>query len=100
MRKLIPPDQPRSYSGIHAPLTQVITDQASWAALWRKHTSETSPTPPPPVVDFQREFVIAAFWGDKPNSCYRLDITSGSVEGNSTLVVALDSRTLPGTCLT
>jgi len=77
----------------------VATDQQAWTSLWQKHTAMFSGNIPAPSVDFSREFVVAAFWGDKPNSCYRLDIGAVTLSGNK-ITVNVNQRQVPGSCLT
>lgn len=66
---------PRYFSGIDEPLYVAVSNQSEWDALWKRHSIQANPTAPAPAVDFKSEFVIAAFWGDKRNACFRLDIT-------------------------
>jgi hypothetical protein len=74
------------FSAIHEPLYTAIANQQDWQAIWNRHTMAMNPLNTPPSVDFKNEFVIAAFWGDKPDACYDLNVTGVSVQ-DKTLTV-------------
>lgn len=82
---------PGVYSGVGETLYAAINSQAAWAALWRSHTATRTPNDAPPAVDFAKEFVVAAFWGDKSNGCYSLKIESIGVSGSSVTVTVTQS---------
>lgn len=89
----------RQYAGIHQSLYTVVTGQTAWEELWARYTAELESKPPAPAVEFDKEFVAAAFWGDKPNGCYRLDIKSVQVQGDR-LTVTVDQAVKQGGCAT
>jgi hypothetical protein len=64
----------RQYSAIDQQLYTTVTNQNDWGILWDRHTAKFDQVSRPPQVDFATSFLVIAFWGDKPNSCYRLDI--------------------------
>ena len=62
-------------SGVREFLQQVTRNQTEWATLWQRHiATETNPSAPP-VVDFNKEFVIAIFLGEKPTGGYAVEMT-------------------------
>ena len=67
---------PRSFSAVNEQLYVAVANQKDWDALWKRHSIQMNPNAPSPSVDFKNEFVIAAFWGDKADACYRLDIVA------------------------
>lgn len=54
-----------AFSGVRAARTAVINDDVAWAALWAEHTSNISPAPPSPAVEFATQTVAAVFLGEK-----------------------------------
>ena len=52
----------------------MVANQQDWEHLWREHTSDVSTPEPVPRVDFDAEFVVAVFSGEKPTSGYAVEI--------------------------
>jgi hypothetical protein len=92
------PNEARSYSGIDSELYTVVNSASGWSDLWKRHTSNVDPPPSLPAVDFNREFVVGAWWGDKPDGCYRLDIESVTLSGDS-ISVRVNARQVDGACI-
>jgi hypothetical protein len=92
------PADVRQYSGIDSELYTIVTDAGAWADLWKCHSSNVDPPPALPAVDFSREFVVGAWWGDKPDGCYRLDISSVTLLGDD-IRVLVNSRQVDGACI-
>jgi hypothetical protein len=93
-RPITPSDSSRSYSGINAASYSVVKSQQDWEALWKAHTASVDPRPATPAVDFQKEFVVATFWGDKPSSGYTVDIVS-AVANRDTITVTVRQKSPP-----
>ncbi len=96
------PDMPDTlktgnYSGIEQSLYQAIADQKAWDDLWVHHTAKLDAFLPTPTVDFRSEFVVAAFWGNKPNGCYSLKIESVSLKQGA-LQVTVNQAQRDGGC--
>lgn len=89
----------RQYSSIHEPLYAALATQQDWKVLWERHASLVDASIPAPAVDFTSEFVVAAFWGDKPSSCYTLNIGDVTAAGDR-IVVAVNTDVKKGPCLT
>lgn len=53
-------------SGVRVPERLVIRDDAAWRALWHRHAGPNAG--PGPVVDFDRDMVIAVFAGEASDS--------------------------------
>ncbi len=79
----------RQYSVIHTPLYTTAINQAEWNAIWQRHTAELDAFIPAPKVNVDTEFVVAVFAGNKPNSCYRLNVQS-VVQKQNNIVVMVD----------
>jgi hypothetical protein len=56
-----------AFSGVRVPHLAAVNDDAAWAALWAGHTSNISPAPPRPAVDFTTQTVAAVFLGETTN---------------------------------
>ena len=54
--------------------TAVVRDRPSWETLWAEYTATRTSPPPPPVVDFSKEMVVAVLLGAKGNGCYDVRI--------------------------
>jgi hypothetical protein len=89
----------RQYSSIHDPLYTAVTTDQDWKQLWQRHTALVEANIPSPTVDFTREFVVAAFWGDKPDSCYTLNIGDVRLSGGN-ITVSVNTAVRDGPCLT
>lgn len=74
-------------SSVDSPLQLVARDEAEWAALWRKHTGESTA----PKVDFHARTVVAVFLGSRPSAGFAAEIV-GTREANGTLVVQWQER--------
>ena len=85
------------YSAIHESLYTVLTNQKAWSDLWIQHTALTDQVTQLPAVDFNRNFVLAAFWGDKPNGCYHLGIKGATLQGK-TIQVSVQQVMQAGMC--
>lgn len=64
-----------STSGIHIARREVLRDEASWSTFWRDHGASQMPAPERPRVDFAKENVFIATAGDRPDTCWALDVT-------------------------
>ena len=85
------------YSAIHDPLYTAIATPDEWQKLWERHTADFDGPTVLPQVDFSKEFVVGAWWGDKPNGCYTLRIQSVAVSG-STITVTVSQTVRQGGC--
>ena len=89
----------RQHSGIEQALYTAITAQAEWQSLWTRHVAIIEPRPSAPAVDFGSEFVLAAFWGNKPNGCHMLTIEAVQLDGNN-IRVTVNQEVRGGACTT
>ncbi|MEJ7810351.1 MAG: protease complex subunit PrcB family protein [Gemmatimonadaceae bacterium] len=53
-----------SYSGLSARQRLAIRDGASWSALWTTLSTDVSPRPAVPAVDFSRDMILLAAMGE------------------------------------
>lgn len=75
-------------SGIKEAGFFVLKTEEEWRAFWRRHASST-----PPVLDFSREMVIAAFMGEQRTGGFSIEIQK--VEDKGGLLKVLVQKTLP-----
>jgi hypothetical protein len=61
-------------SGIHENVIVSIGDEVAFKELWNRHTSNITPKPPLPKVNFKKEMVIGIFDGDKPTGGYTVTV--------------------------
>jgi hypothetical protein len=85
------------YSAIHEPLYATAVTADEWQKLWERHTADFDGPTILPKVDFSKEFVVGAWWGDKPNGCYSLRIQSAAVN-DSTITVTVHQTVREGGC--
>ena len=72
---------------------EVIRDQASWEAFW----AEFSPWDmSAPEVDFEVDVVIAVCIGERPNNCYRVEITDRDFSEVNCGLCVYYTETVPG----
>jgi hypothetical protein len=82
------------YSGLGDAVRSVLSDPASWAAVWAQLTFGTQPQTPLPSVDFDTERVLVAALGTRPTGGYDIRVDSlvryehGSVAYVTTRVLA------------
>jgi protease stability complex PrcB-like protein len=87
-------------SGIREPSQIAICSQSEWQKLWRQHTSTSTVPAPLPVVDFDKEIVVAVFLGEKPSGGYGVEISSAEVVGSSLTVFVKETSPKPGAIVT
>ncbi|WP_367154550.1 hypothetical protein [Methylomonas sp. HYX-M1] len=85
-----------SFDGYHQFLNSLVDKQADWEQLWHDaNTDESLPT-----VDFNTQRVIGIFLGDRPDSCYSLDITSVQIVNQAKIRVSYqETHWIDGICL-
>jgi len=64
------------YGGVTAQSQLVLHDAGSFAALWNRAYGIREPLPLVPAVDFDREFALAAFLGQRPSGGFKRAIES------------------------
>lgn len=74
-------------------------DASAWTSLWREHTTNDSPAPPAPAVDFTKKLVLGVFLGQRPNLCYNVAVESVEVVGKQKLAVKYRETRSSGSCL-
>ena len=60
--------------GYKEPLRLVIKSEDQWKEVWEKVHRFRLPTPELPVVDFEKEMVIAVFMGERKSGGYEIEI--------------------------
>jgi len=74
---------------------ELITNKRQWEHVWQVAKGNEDPLPSQPTVDFGRQYVIAAFMGERPSSGYQIEITSIEKRGR-TLQVLVKKYETPG----
>jgi hypothetical protein len=69
------------YSAIDNRGGEVIRDADRWSAAWAEIHSGTVPQPALPPVNFDAEMVILAAAGERPDSCWDVEIRSVEAGG-------------------
>jgi hypothetical protein len=82
-------------SGVREPLQTVVRSQAEWDSVWKRHSVETNP-PPPPFVDFKRQIVVAVFLGEKPTGGYDVEIIGAEQSDGALVIHYREKSPLPG----
>ena len=83
------------FSGIIDRRRSVITDSATWSAVWEQVTRNEGTPAPLPEVDFENEVVVLASMGSKPSGGFAIDISSAAAVNGQLRVVV--HETSPGT---
>ena len=71
-----------SYSLADTSSVILIKDESSWDRAWVQAKGRIDPLPARPTVDFSRQYVIAAFMGQRSSSGYRIEISSLEKKGD------------------
>jgi len=74
---------------------ELITDENQWENAWLIAKGRVDPLPEKPTVDFDRQYVIAAFMGARPSSGYSIEISSVEKAGRKLRVYVTKYET-PG----
>jgi PrcB C-terminal len=85
-----------SRSGVREPLQIVIRNQADWDALWKRHVSIETNSPPPPAIDFNKQIVIGVFLGEKPTGGYDVEIIRTEQSDSALVIHYREKSPLPG----
>lgn len=67
-------------SGVRTVRHVVVSSQQAWEDLWAEHTADVFPRGSIPRVNFDAEFVVAVFSGQKPTSGYVVEIERMSAQ--------------------
>ncbi len=70
-----------SHSLADTAFIELITNEREWEHIWLVAKGLVDPLPSRPTVDFKRQYVIAAFMGQRRSSGYRIEVTSIEKEG-------------------
>jgi hypothetical protein len=60
----------------------LVKNESHWEKIWIQAKGRVDPLPSRPTVDFSRQYVIAAFMGERPSSGYRIEISAIEKKGN------------------
>lgn len=73
----------------------LVKKESDWEKVWIQAKGRIDPLPERPTVDFTRQYVIAAFMGQRPSSGFRIEITAIEKRGK-TLDVYVKKYETPG----
>lgn len=54
----------------------LVKKESDWEKVWIQAKGRIDPLPERPTVDFTRQYVIAAFMGQRPSSGFRIEVTA------------------------
>jgi hypothetical protein len=80
-----------SNSGITESTRRVVRQQTAFEALWDDVFSDGSTPPDQPVVDFNRDMVIAVAAGEQMESCHAIEITRATSDGTDLSVTVTET---------
>jgi hypothetical protein len=83
-------------SGIREESQLVITNQADWEALWKRHSANVIPQPPLPKVDFEKESVLVSTLGQRTTGGYSIEIVDVREVDKKAEVIVVNRRPPPG----
>ena len=84
-----------SYSLADTSAVVLAKNESDWDRVWVQAKGRVDPLPARPTVDFSRQYVIAAFMGERPSSGFRIEISAIEKRGN-TLDVYIKKYETPG----
>jgi hypothetical protein len=76
-------------SGLVVAADQVVTDEATWRAVWTQAIGSRRPAPAPPAVDFTRESVLVAAAGRRATGGVSIAVQMVRAAGNGLLAQVL-----------
>ncbi len=79
------------HSGLAEPRREVVRDAAGWSRLWADIHAGTTPAPPLPTVDFDRDMLIAVASGTRPSGGFSIKVRSVATRGGRLEVVVLET---------
>ncbi|MBY0551960.1 MAG: protease complex subunit PrcB family protein [Candidatus Obscuribacterales bacterium] len=86
-------------SGITTAAREVISDDARWQKVYKKH-SNVRPQPPAPDVDFRKEMIVAVFMGQRSSGGYSIRVTRVERRDGATYVYYTNYNPPPGSFTT
>ena len=54
----------------------LVKNESDWDKVWIQAKGKIDPLPSKPTVDFSKQYVIAAFMGERPSSGFRIEISA------------------------
>ena len=64
-----------AHSAAESYSVKLIKNENEWEQAWLETAGNIDPLPARPSINFDREFVIAAFMGERPSSGFKIEIT-------------------------
>lgn len=85
-----------AFSGVQEQTFQVITNDAQWKDIWRKHSALKKPVTAAPEIDFDKESVVFAALGQKRTGGYAIEVVRVETAGAKTEVLLRTRAPAPG----
>jgi hypothetical protein len=84
-------------SGLAAKDRMIATDPVVWSKIWLNIAGPSSPAPPLPPANFDRETIVIAGMGRRSSGGYSITIDSAGVAGDS-VILTVTERSPGPTC--
>ncbi len=84
------------YAGIRDPMRAVIRDSTAWRELWDRINRPFVPTPALPPIDFEREMIVVAALGARPNAGYDIVIEGAEHDSAGLQILVRVAAPAPG----
>jgi hypothetical protein len=83
------------FSGIGQRRAEVVALESRWVQLWDEITANRTPKPPIPHVDFEKELLIFASYGETGDACRDVQIEKVDRVNGALAVSILDKQRAP-----
>lgn len=87
-------------SGLTNEGQQVVRNQTDWARVWGDLHAHASPAPPLPDIDFGRDIIVVTAMGERPDSCYNIEVAEVIVRGGRVSIRVVQTTTVGCACAT
>ena len=71
-----------SHSLVDSSSVVLVKSEKDWDRIWVEAKGKVDPLPSRPSVDFSKQYVIAAFMGERPSSGYHIEISAIEKDGD------------------
>lgn len=84
-----------AHSTVEKYSVDLITNNDDWEETWLRTAGNIEPLPQRPSVDFRKEYIIAAFMGERPSSGFKIEFKKIEKKGKK-LIVYVARHETPG----
>ena len=71
-----------SHSLVDTSTVILVKNEREWDRIWVQAKGKIDPLPSRPSVDFSKQYVLAAFMGERPSSGYHVEVSAIEKDGN------------------